>query len=220
MGSAAAPSGRPPAGCRLVDRGGPGPRSRPGARRPRLRPRRRRRPTRRRCVGSFTSPPPISSPPGWCSNGSCPACSPSSAAAAAPPCSRSTSWSVRPGSASPRSTRPAHLAASPRPSLLTPTTVPSGRRAGVRALGRYRPRSTPTGLRPYTRPRTRPTSWTSCSCSPPGPGSPADDLDLLRRLLSARHAADVAAEFGVTARTVRNRRAAVTGRLRELALAA
>ena len=53
-----------------------------------------------------------------------------------------------------------------------------------------------------------------------GAGVPSDDLDLLRRLLAARQVADVAAELGVTTRTVRNRRAAVTGRLRELALAA
>jgi hypothetical protein len=51
-------------------------------------------------------------------------------------------------------------------------------------------------------------------------GVPADELDLLRRLLAARQVADVAAELGVTTRTVRTRRAAVTGRLRELALAA
>lgn len=51
-------------------------------------------------------------------------------------------------------------------------------------------------------------------------GVSSDDLDLLRRLLAARQVADVAAELGVTTRTVRNRRAAVTGRLRELVLAA
>jgi hypothetical protein len=53
-----------------------------------------------------------------------------------------------------------------------------------------------------------------------GAGVPGDDIDLLRRLLAARQVADVAAELGVTTRTVRNRRASVTGRLRELALAA
>ena len=46
------------------------------------------------------------------------------------------------------------------------------------------------------------------------------DLDLLRRLLSADRAEDVAAELRVTARTIRNRRARVTDRLRELATAA
>ncbi len=46
------------------------------------------------------------------------------------------------------------------------------------------------------------------------------DLDLLRRLVAAQRATDVASELGITARTVRNRRAAITGRLRDLALAA
>lgn len=51
-------------------------------------------------------------------------------------------------------------------------------------------------------------------------GLPDDDLDLLCRLASGRRSIDVAAELGVTARTVRNRRERVAGRLRELSLAA
>lgn len=47
-----------------------------------------------------------------------------------------------------------------------------------------------------------------------------DDLDLVRRLASGRRSIDVAADLGVTTRTVRNRRERVAGRLRELAEAA
>jgi hypothetical protein len=44
-----------------------------------------------------------------------------------------------------------------------------------------------------------------------------DDIDLLRRLIVAERAEDVAIELNVTSRTVRNRRARITQRLRELA---
>ena len=81
VGPAAAPSGGPAAGRRLADRRGPAPRPRPGARRRGLRPRRCAR-TRPRCADSSTARRPTSSPPGWCSSGSCPVFSPSCAAAA------------------------------------------------------------------------------------------------------------------------------------------
>lgn len=48
----------------------------------------------------------------------------------------------------------------------------------------------------------------------------ADDRDLLRRLLSGRMANDIARELDVTTRTLRNRRARIAVRLREVALAA
>lgn len=48
-------------------------------------------------------------------------------------------------------------------------------------------------------------------------GIAPDDLDLLRRLLTAERAEDVAAELRVTSRTIRNRRARITEQLRALA---
>jgi hypothetical protein len=48
-------------------------------------------------------------------------------------------------------------------------------------------------------------------------GVAPDDLDLLRRLLAADRAEDVAAELRVTSRTIRNRRARITEQLRALA---
>lgn len=48
-------------------------------------------------------------------------------------------------------------------------------------------------------------------------GIAADDLDLLRRLLAADRAEDVATELRVTSRTIRNRRARITEQLRALA---
>jgi hypothetical protein len=51
-------------------------------------------------------------------------------------------------------------------------------------------------------------------------GMDDDDLDLVRRLLAAPRVIDLARDLAVTPRTIRNRRDRVTGRLRELALAA
>lgn len=51
-------------------------------------------------------------------------------------------------------------------------------------------------------------------------GVPADDIELLRQLVWAPRAIDVAEQLAVTPRTVRNRRDRITGRLREVALAA
>ncbi|MFZ8998486.1 MAG: hypothetical protein ACO3D0_08950 [Ilumatobacteraceae bacterium] len=48
----------------------------------------------------------------------------------------------------------------------------------------------------------------------------ADEHDLLRRLLSGRMAIDIAAELGVTPRTLRNRRDRIAVKLRAIALAA
>ena len=51
-------------------------------------------------------------------------------------------------------------------------------------------------------------------------GVPADDIELLRQLLDAPTAIELAERLRVTPRTVRNRRDRITGRLREVALAA
>ncbi len=51
-------------------------------------------------------------------------------------------------------------------------------------------------------------------------GVPEADIDLLRRLVDARTANDLARELRVTPRTIRNRRDRITDRLREVALAA
>lgn len=51
-------------------------------------------------------------------------------------------------------------------------------------------------------------------------GMADDDIDLIRRLMAARTPADVARSLNVTTRTIRNRRDRVTGRLREVVLAA
>jgi DNA-binding CsgD family transcriptional regulator len=47
-----------------------------------------------------------------------------------------------------------------------------------------------------------------------------DELDLVRRIASGRRTSEVAAELGVTARTIRNRRERISVRLRRLAVAA
>lgn len=51
-------------------------------------------------------------------------------------------------------------------------------------------------------------------------GVPADDLELLRQLLATPTAVELAAVLDITPRTIRNRRARITSRLREVALAA
>jgi RNA polymerase sigma factor (sigma-70 family) len=51
-------------------------------------------------------------------------------------------------------------------------------------------------------------------------GVPAADLDLMRRLIDETSTEELARALNVTARTVRNRRARITDRLREVALAA
>ena len=51
-------------------------------------------------------------------------------------------------------------------------------------------------------------------------GVPTEDIELLRQLVAAPRAIDVAAQLQVTPRTIRNRRDRITGRLREVALAA
>jgi DNA-directed RNA polymerase specialized sigma24 family protein len=51
-------------------------------------------------------------------------------------------------------------------------------------------------------------------------GVPQDDIDLLRRLVDAPRAIDLADQLQVTPRTIRNRRDRITDRLREVALAA
>lgn len=51
-------------------------------------------------------------------------------------------------------------------------------------------------------------------------GFPSTDLDLVRRLAADQRTEDIARDLAVSARTVRNRRARVTKRLREMTLAA
>ena len=51
-------------------------------------------------------------------------------------------------------------------------------------------------------------------------GVPAADLDLMRRIVDETPTEELARSLNVTARTVRNRRDRITGRLREVALAA
>ncbi len=51
-------------------------------------------------------------------------------------------------------------------------------------------------------------------------GVPAADLDLMRRIVDETPTEELARSLNVTARTVRNRRDRITGRLREVAAAA
>jgi hypothetical protein len=51
-------------------------------------------------------------------------------------------------------------------------------------------------------------------------GVPSGDLELVRQLLAAPTAAQLAEVLQITPRTVRNRRDRITSRLREVALAA
>jgi FixJ family two-component response regulator len=51
-------------------------------------------------------------------------------------------------------------------------------------------------------------------------GLSADDAEFVRRIVSAESPQELAAQLGVTTRTVRNRRDRVTYRLRRLSVAA
>ncbi|MEZ5259301.1 MAG: hypothetical protein R2705_21195 [Ilumatobacteraceae bacterium] len=100
--------------------------------------------------------------------------------------------------------------------------MPSGSRSAVTIAdgppARSR-RSTSTGRRPPTT-QTRRAELADLLDDARAAGVPDDDLALVDLLLRSPSVDDVAAALEVTTRTVRNRRARVAAKLRDVALAA